>query len=694
MLARVTHEGTANGGVVGRFHGISSLLKMWMTWSQEEYETVLNSFSDNIVGKSLRSKLCQNIPIDVVYTWVNGSDPILLQQLQQYQMIVAVIQFQELRYSLRSLERYAPWVRHVYLVTNGQIPYWLDLENPRLTVVTHDHIFPNLSHLPTFSSPAIESHIHRIPGLSRKFLYLNDDVMFGKEVWPDDFVTNSNGQKVYLSWPVPDCSDSCPWSWVADGSCDVSCNVSECSFDGGDCDLSAEDDIGLYDENHHLANYDDDFNSYNENQHHYAREFVNDNVFRNINFGADTVNSRNIKHKPVRNSSTYSARLHKLYMKLNGKSDEPERLYAKRNLAVADKDLISPKPQRVNYVDWKNEDNISKKKEKMLRMYDARQYGSSLSPGYKPRDTFAESLLYVNRLYNQAFGFEPRKVPAHMPHLIDIDIMEHLQARFSQQWQLTSSHKVRNAHDMQFAFSYFYFLMSMKVTVPISNIFDMFDTDHSGTWSDREIRTLLTRSYDLPLSYARVIRFENDIMNCSKELPEEVSRINIPTPPYERYQDSKLPVVSKTLVSSCKPVRDMLMKRFGERKMYQYQVERDRRHDVSFKMLNSNISQLVSQLDDIRRDPKKFICLNDNLDPRRAGDNVVARAVLQDMYESLFPQPSTFELPPEFRNRFLHMTELQAWRTNRNIIRMVVYICLTILVTFTLLSFIHVEVRF
>jgi hypothetical protein len=69
---------------------------------------------------------------------------------------------QELRYSLRSLERFAPWVRHVYLVTNGQIPYWLDLENPRLTIVTHDQIFPNLSHLPTFSSPAIESHIHRL----------------------------------------------------------------------------------------------------------------------------------------------------------------------------------------------------------------------------------------------------------------------------------------------------------------------------------------------------------------------------------------------------------------------------------------------------------------------------------------------------------------------------------------------------
>lgn len=53
-----------------------------------------------------------------------------------------------------------------------------------------------MSHLPTFSSPAIESHIHRISGLSQKFIYLNDDVMFGKDVWPDDFYSHSKGQKV------------------------------------------------------------------------------------------------------------------------------------------------------------------------------------------------------------------------------------------------------------------------------------------------------------------------------------------------------------------------------------------------------------------------------------------------------------------------------------------------------------------
>jgi len=78
----------------------------------------------------------------------------------------------------------------------------------------------------------------------------------------------------------------------------------------------------------------------------------------------------------------------------------------------------------------------------------------------------------------------------------------------------------------------------------------------------------------------------------------------------------------------------------------------------------------------------------------REEDNAVARALLQDMYESLLPQPSSFELPPEFRNRFLHMTELQAWRASRNTIRTLIYICLAILIMFTLVNFFYMEVRF
>ncbi|GIY39559.1 hypothetical protein CDAR_539291 [Caerostris darwini] len=142
---------------------------------------------------------------------------------------------EELRYSLRSLEKHAPWVQHIYIITNGQIPYWLNLDDPSVTIVTHEEIFPNKSHLPTFSSPAIECHLHRIPNLSQKFIYLNDDVMFGKDVWPEDFFTHTKGHRVYLSWPVPNCADNCPHAWIRDGYCDKPCNNSQCQWDGGDC---------------------------------------------------------------------------------------------------------------------------------------------------------------------------------------------------------------------------------------------------------------------------------------------------------------------------------------------------------------------------------------------------------------------------------------------------------------------------
>lgn len=145
-------------------------LKVWLAWSKEKYEVVFHSFNDNIVGTSFQKKLCQHVPIDAVYTWVNGSDPEFLRELHKYtdsseaNVNAAISRFSdkdELRYSLRSLEIYAPWIRHVYIVTNGQIPSWLDMDNPRVTLVTHQDLFPNKSHLPTFSSPAIESHIHR-----------------------------------------------------------------------------------------------------------------------------------------------------------------------------------------------------------------------------------------------------------------------------------------------------------------------------------------------------------------------------------------------------------------------------------------------------------------------------------------------------------------------------------------------------
>lgn len=101
----------------------------------------------------------------------------------------------ELRYSLRALERYFPGHGHVYVVTDGQTPAWLRASS-LLTVVDHRDLIPT-QRLPIFDSGNIESYIHRIPGLSERFFYFNDDVFFGAPVQLSDWFWEHG---VYVAW--------------------------------------------------------------------------------------------------------------------------------------------------------------------------------------------------------------------------------------------------------------------------------------------------------------------------------------------------------------------------------------------------------------------------------------------------------------------------------------------------------------
>lgn len=151
-------------------------------------------------------------PIDAVYTWVDGSDPrwrerknaaLRAQGDGELSDIAAndsrYANRDELRYSLRSLYAYAPWIRHVYLVTDDQVPPWLDLRHPMITVVPHREIFGDTGVLPTFNSHAIESRLHRIPGLAEHFIYINDDMFFGRPVVPNTFFHANGLAKFFMS---------------------------------------------------------------------------------------------------------------------------------------------------------------------------------------------------------------------------------------------------------------------------------------------------------------------------------------------------------------------------------------------------------------------------------------------------------------------------------------------------------------
>lgn len=902
---------------------------------------------------------------------------------------------EELRYSLRSIERHAPWVRNIFIVTNGQIPSWLNLDNPRVTIVTHQDVFRNLSHLPTFSSPAIESHIHRIEGLSQKFIYLNDDVMFGKDVWPDDFYSHSKGQKVYLTWPVPNCAEGCPGSWIKDGYCDKACNNSACDWDGGDCSgnsggsrygaggggtgnlgavqpwhfggginsvsycnqgcanswladkfcdqacnvLSCGFDAGdcgqdhfhelykvtlLPNQTHYvipkgeclpyfsfaeiaergiegaysdnpiirhasiankwktihlimhsgmnattihfnltLQSRDDkefkvqisvevdtreepklnsttqrsyqtlvspvtllpeveipfedipeekrfpkfkrhDVNTTGRSQEEVKIPLVNisllpkeaqlrlshldlqlergDITMKGYNlsksalltsflmnsqdagvkinqagiteernesvaapltkrahrsiwrdslgaperlqrstFPAETikVNGHYQRRTPPQDLGTKASfRSESRTQKVGGGSVSKEKLSSlivpQKNQVPREKKILGKEPEEnriednaenhrgVNealpgrklqhytnsypgFLPWEKkkyfQDLLDEEESlKMQLVY----FTDSKHTGRQLKDTFADSLRYVNKILNSKFGFTSRKVPAHMPHMIDRIVMQELQDMFPEEFDKTSFHKVRHSEDMQFAFSYFYYLMSAVQPLNISQVFDEVDTDQSGVLSDREIRTLATRIHDLPLSLQDLTGLEHMLINCSKMLPANITQLSNIPPTQEAYYDPNLPPVTKSLLTSCKPVTDKIHKAYKDKNKYRFEIMGE--EEIAFKMIRTNVSHVVGQLDDIRKNPRKFVCLNDNIDHNHK-DAQTVKAVLRDFYESMFPVPSQFELPREYRNRFLHMHELQEWRAYRDKLKFWTHCVLATLIMFTIFSF-------
>uniref|UniRef100_A0A8D0Q7B5 N-acetylglucosamine-1-phosphotransferase subunits alpha/beta n=1 Tax=Sus scrofa TaxID=9823 RepID=A0A8D0Q7B5_PIG len=902
---------------------------------------------------------------------------------------------EELRYSLRSIERHAPWVRNIFIVTNGQIPSWLNLDNPRVTIVTHQDVFRNLSHLPTFSSPAIESHIHRIEGLSQKFIYLNDDVMFGKDVWPDDFYSHSKGQKVYLTWPVPNCAEGCPGSWIKDGYCDKACNNSACDWDGGDCSgnsggsryipggggtgsmgggqpwhfgggitgvsycnqgcanswladkfcdqacnvLSCGFDAGDCGQDHFHELYKV---TLLPNQTHYvipkgeclpyfsfaeiakrgiegaysdnpiirhasiANKWKTIHLILHSGMNATTIHFNltlqstngeefkiqlavevDTREEPKRNSTTQKSyqdlvsptvllpeveipfedipeekrfpkvkrhdanttgkfqvevevplvnisllpkeaqlslsnldlqlelgditlkgynlsksallrpflmnpryaelavnqapvtgqrndsmeaplgkQVHRsiypsslgtpersqgslplpaVTMRVNGHSQSQTPLdletkarlrsqtltqtmggrsvskekFSSLTVSLEKKEtqekIITGKEQEKNrlgenanshlggdevlpgrklqyytdsylgFLPWEKKkyfqdllDEEESLKTQLAYFTDSKHTGRHL------KDTFADSLRYVNKILNSKFGFTSRKVPAHMPHMIDRIVMQELQDMFPEEFDKTSFHKVRHSEDMQFAFSYFYYLMSAVQPLNVSQVFDEVDTDQSGVLSDREIRTLATRIHDLPLSLQDLTGLEHMLINCSKMLPANITQLNNIPPTQEAYYDPNLPPVTKSLVTNCKPVTDKIHKAYKDKNKYRFEIMGE--EEIAFKMIRTNVSHVVGQLDDIRKNPRKFVCLNDNIDHNHK-DAQTVKAVLRDFYESMFPIPSQFELPREYRNRFLHMHELQEWRAYRDRLKFWTHCVLATLIMFTIVSF-------
>ena len=362
----------------------------------------------------------------------------------------------ELRYSLRSLQQNAPWVRHVYLVTNGQVPSWLDLDNPRITLVTHGEIFPNKSHLPTFSSVAIESHLHRIPGLSEHFLYFNDDVFLGQPVSLEDFISPEGVYSVYL-WP----------------------------------------DRG----------------------------------------GA-----------------------------------------------------------------------------------------------FNKTDAHSRSLAHVDHLFTERYGPAERRAAAHVPFLFKRSIMTELQATFPAEYERTSAAHVRTDSFMQTGFTYYYYLMSERRSVSLERLFDQFDTDDSGDWSQRELQPVMEGVLGRTASADEVSKLRRELQRC-----QEVGETSADMPAAHGGVS-----FTRSVVLRCPMVVARLWRRLGSQP--RFHTREGPRTDWNYVMVPASPRQADEKLAEVFSEPRKFVCLNNDFSGSERLWTEQVLMLLAYLYKTLFPQPSQFEL--------------------------------------------------
>ena len=131
----------------------------------------------------------------MVYTYVNGNDPKYLENIKLYGNINEIdydkrySNVNELNYSIKSVIKYLPFIRKIFIVTDNQIP---DIDESLyklkpIIIIDHKDIIDN-KYLPTFYSDVIESCIHNISGLSDIFLYNNDDCFHFSEISISDII--------------------------------------------------------------------------------------------------------------------------------------------------------------------------------------------------------------------------------------------------------------------------------------------------------------------------------------------------------------------------------------------------------------------------------------------------------------------------------------------------------------------------
>lgn len=155
---------------------------------------------ENDTGEAIKS----DFPVDAVFTWVDGNDPSHRAKMNEYLEDKGSInskavrtrydQVNEIEFAVRSILKYAKFIRTIFIVTDNQTPDFLKdaekakKEYPNVKIIDHKEIFKGYEeYLPTFNCRPIETELYKIPGLAEHYVYFNDDLFLLKETSREDF---------------------------------------------------------------------------------------------------------------------------------------------------------------------------------------------------------------------------------------------------------------------------------------------------------------------------------------------------------------------------------------------------------------------------------------------------------------------------------------------------------------------------
>lgn len=259
-------------------------------------------------------------------------------------------------------------------------------------------------------------------------------------------------------------------------------------------------------------------------------------------------------------------------------------------------------------------------------------------------DKFGASLVHVNKLLNKDYERIQRKVPAHMPHFIDKNIMNEVVKKWEKEFNVTSSNRFRSDDDMQYTFSYFYYLIHHGKKEKLSDVFKKVDRNNNGILEPYEVQLLAYMFWKQKVNIGEnqfsfdgaMTQEYHDIFN--KKLNQSLSE--------------KSPKINYSIFKSFE-----LAEKIPRRRIPKYKHQMMELDQVAFHMIRDSPEDVNNQLDGVRFKLPKFVCLNDDMNSTSPHPEVVK--TLNNFYEWYFPQRSQFELPDGTVNSITNIIELR-----------------------------------